>query len=311
MVELVEPVTSMVLEAPAGLVRVSAEVTDGVVGPITFENVPSFCTALDAVVEVPGRRHAARRRRLRRRVVRVRRRRPRSGFAIVPGRGARAGRAGRADPPARVRAARDRAPARAGALATSRSSSSSPRRGSAATPATPRSSPPAGSTARPPAPRPPPGIAVLDKRGTHGRALRRRERDRHDVHAAGSPAARGSATSTRSSPRSPAAPGSRASTSSSSTPPTRCADGFKLPDTWGPGPREGTLNPQRSDRHVDRLRAGRAHVQDQAPGRGEDARAQAAARAPWCPRRRACGSRPPRTSSCPPPAPRAGPSPAR
>ncbi len=53
MVELVEPVTSMVLEAPAGLVRVSAEVTDGVVGPITFENVPSFCTALDAVVEVP------------------------------------------------------------------------------------------------------------------------------------------------------------------------------------------------------------------------------------------------------------------
>ena len=53
MVELVEPVTSMVLEAPAGLVRVSAEVSDGVVGPITFENVPSFCTALDAVVEVP------------------------------------------------------------------------------------------------------------------------------------------------------------------------------------------------------------------------------------------------------------------
>jgi proline racemase len=54
MVPLVEPVTSMVLEAPAGLVQVSAEVTDGVVGPITFENVPSFCTALDAVVEVPG-----------------------------------------------------------------------------------------------------------------------------------------------------------------------------------------------------------------------------------------------------------------
>src|SRR4051794_3058536 len=54
MVEVVEPVTSLVLEAPAGLVRVSAEVADGVVGPITFENVPSFCTALDAVVEVPG-----------------------------------------------------------------------------------------------------------------------------------------------------------------------------------------------------------------------------------------------------------------
>ncbi|HEY6887124.1 MAG TPA: proline racemase family protein [Solirubrobacter sp.] len=53
MVSMVEPVTSLVLEAPAGLVRVSAECADGVVGPITFENVPSFCTALDAVVEVP------------------------------------------------------------------------------------------------------------------------------------------------------------------------------------------------------------------------------------------------------------------
>jgi proline racemase len=54
MVELVEPVTTMVLEAPAGLVRVSADCVDGRVERITFENVPSFCTALDAVVEVPG-----------------------------------------------------------------------------------------------------------------------------------------------------------------------------------------------------------------------------------------------------------------
>jgi proline racemase len=54
MIEMVEPVTSMVLEAPAGLVRVSAECADGRVERITFENVPSFCTALDAVVEVPG-----------------------------------------------------------------------------------------------------------------------------------------------------------------------------------------------------------------------------------------------------------------
>jgi proline racemase len=53
MVELVEPVTTMVLEAPAGLVRVSAECADGRVRRITFENVPSFCTHLDAVVEVP------------------------------------------------------------------------------------------------------------------------------------------------------------------------------------------------------------------------------------------------------------------
>jgi proline racemase len=54
MVPMVEPVTTMVLEAPAGLVRISADCADGRVERITFENVPSFCTALDAVVEVPG-----------------------------------------------------------------------------------------------------------------------------------------------------------------------------------------------------------------------------------------------------------------
>ena len=54
LVEIVEPVTEMVLEAPAGLVRVRAECAGGRVERITFENVPSFCTALDAVVEVPG-----------------------------------------------------------------------------------------------------------------------------------------------------------------------------------------------------------------------------------------------------------------
>jgi proline racemase len=54
LVEMVEPVTRMVLEAPAGLVRVTADCADGRVERITFENVPSFCTALDAVVEVPG-----------------------------------------------------------------------------------------------------------------------------------------------------------------------------------------------------------------------------------------------------------------
>ena len=54
MVPIVEPETRMTLEAPAGLVRVSARCLDGRVESITFENVPSFCTALDAVVEVPG-----------------------------------------------------------------------------------------------------------------------------------------------------------------------------------------------------------------------------------------------------------------
>ena len=50
LVEMVEPVTEMVLEAPAGLVRVRADCADGRVERITFENVPSFCTALDAAV---------------------------------------------------------------------------------------------------------------------------------------------------------------------------------------------------------------------------------------------------------------------
>src|SRR4051812_23717081 len=54
MVPMVEPVTSLVLEAPAGLVRVSAECSDGHVDRITFENVPSFCLGLDVPVEVPG-----------------------------------------------------------------------------------------------------------------------------------------------------------------------------------------------------------------------------------------------------------------
>ncbi|HWK28278.1 MAG TPA: proline racemase family protein [Solirubrobacter sp.] len=53
MVAMTEPVTTLVLEAPAGLVRVSAECADGQVQSVTFENVPSFCTALDAPVEVP------------------------------------------------------------------------------------------------------------------------------------------------------------------------------------------------------------------------------------------------------------------
>jgi proline racemase len=54
LVEMTEPVTRMTLEAPAGLVRVSAECSGGRVERITFENVPSFVAALDTPVEVPG-----------------------------------------------------------------------------------------------------------------------------------------------------------------------------------------------------------------------------------------------------------------
>ena len=45
---------TLVLEAPAGLVRVRADVREGRVERITFENVPSFALHLGASVEVPG-----------------------------------------------------------------------------------------------------------------------------------------------------------------------------------------------------------------------------------------------------------------
>jgi proline racemase len=54
LVDMVEPVTDLVLEAPAGLVRVRAHCAGGRVERIEFENVPSFALHLDAPVEVPG-----------------------------------------------------------------------------------------------------------------------------------------------------------------------------------------------------------------------------------------------------------------
>jgi proline racemase len=53
MVAAREPVTELVLEAPAGLIRVRADVEGGKVKRVTFENVPAFAVHLDAVVEVP------------------------------------------------------------------------------------------------------------------------------------------------------------------------------------------------------------------------------------------------------------------
>jgi proline racemase len=49
-----EPVTELVLEAPAGLIRVTADCQDGKVTGVTFENVPAFTVHLGAPVEVPG-----------------------------------------------------------------------------------------------------------------------------------------------------------------------------------------------------------------------------------------------------------------
>ena len=53
MVPVDEPVTSLVLEAPAGLIAVRAEVHDSKVRAVTFENVPAFAVHIDAPVEVP------------------------------------------------------------------------------------------------------------------------------------------------------------------------------------------------------------------------------------------------------------------
>ena len=54
MVAMTEPVSSLVLEAPAGLIRIRADCRDGRCERVTFDNVPSFATHLDAAVGVPG-----------------------------------------------------------------------------------------------------------------------------------------------------------------------------------------------------------------------------------------------------------------
>jgi len=54
MVRVTEPVTTLKLDTPAGLIGVEAEVRDGKVKRVTFRNVPAFATHLDARVEVPN-----------------------------------------------------------------------------------------------------------------------------------------------------------------------------------------------------------------------------------------------------------------
>ncbi|MBI3965476.1 MAG: proline racemase family protein [Chloroflexi bacterium] len=54
MLPMREPVTELTLEAPAGLVRVRADVANGKVTGVTFRNVPAFAVHLDAPVEVRG-----------------------------------------------------------------------------------------------------------------------------------------------------------------------------------------------------------------------------------------------------------------
>ena len=53
MLPMTEPVTELTLEAPAGLIRVTADCADGKVTGVTFRNVLAFATHLDAPIEVP------------------------------------------------------------------------------------------------------------------------------------------------------------------------------------------------------------------------------------------------------------------
>jgi proline racemase len=54
LVEVVEPVTTIRLDTPAGLVVAAVAVEDGRATSVTIENVPSWTDRLDAVIEVPG-----------------------------------------------------------------------------------------------------------------------------------------------------------------------------------------------------------------------------------------------------------------
>ncbi|MCX4735634.1 proline racemase family protein [Streptomyces sp. NBC_01363] len=54
MVEVTEPVTTVRLDTPAGLVSVDVQVTDGAATAVTLTNVPAFSVALDRTVDVPG-----------------------------------------------------------------------------------------------------------------------------------------------------------------------------------------------------------------------------------------------------------------
>ncbi|MEQ3553466.1 proline racemase family protein [Pseudonocardia nematodicida] len=54
MVPVVEPITTVTFDSPAGLVVAQVAVSDGAVQGVTIENVPSFLYARDVEIEVPG-----------------------------------------------------------------------------------------------------------------------------------------------------------------------------------------------------------------------------------------------------------------
>ncbi|HEY9293832.1 MAG TPA: proline racemase family protein [Microlunatus sp.] len=54
MVTVTEPVTTIRLDTPAGLVVANVAVSEGHADSVTIENVPSFAERLDATIDVPG-----------------------------------------------------------------------------------------------------------------------------------------------------------------------------------------------------------------------------------------------------------------
>jgi len=48
-----EPVTELTLEAPAGLIKISAHCENNKVKSVTFKNIPAFAAYLDTVIDVP------------------------------------------------------------------------------------------------------------------------------------------------------------------------------------------------------------------------------------------------------------------
>jgi proline racemase len=54
MVEVTEPVTTIRLDVPAGLVEARVQVCEGRATGVTIANVPSYCVGLDRTVNVPG-----------------------------------------------------------------------------------------------------------------------------------------------------------------------------------------------------------------------------------------------------------------
>ncbi len=54
MIPAIEPTTTVRIDTPAGTVTAHAQIADGQVASVSFDNVPSFVVELDQVVEVPG-----------------------------------------------------------------------------------------------------------------------------------------------------------------------------------------------------------------------------------------------------------------